>query len=117
MSQRSKILIIEHDDFLREIIGNLLHKEGYYILNGDTIEHGISTASSHDISLIIIGSSCPDYHENKSINYLHTHFPEALFLLLNTYDYEVDFLPIEQQVSVSKLSIQEILSKSNNLLE
>jgi DNA-binding NtrC family response regulator len=116
MSKRSKILIIEHDDFLREIVGNLLHKEGYYILNGDTIEHGISTASSHDISLIIIGSSCPDYREKKSINFLRTHFPEASFLLLNTHDHEVDFVPIEQQVAISRLSVQEILMKSKDIL-
>ena len=68
MPDRRKILIVEHDDFLREIIGNLLHKKNLYILSAFCIENGIKEAQGKHIDTIILGTSCPDYNGKNSIH-------------------------------------------------
>lgn len=116
MPKRSKVLILENDDFLREILGNLLHKEGYYIINGYDINDGINNASSDEVLLIILGDSCSDYQGKSSINYLSTKFPEAQFILIHSEDAKVSFLPQKNQISLSQLSIASVLHRARKLL-
>lgn len=112
MPYRRKILIIEHDDFLREILGNLLHKEGMYILNGFCIEDGIETAHGKNIDTIILGTSCPDYNGKKSMNHLRKELgPNIDFFILNTTNKNIDFVSIEMQMKISQLSIKDIIKK------
>lgn len=109
MPHRVKILILEHDDFLREILGNLLHKKGFYIINGATIKRGIQHADKHHIDRIIIGSSCKDFKGRSSINYLHKLYGNPHFMLINNGDKAVSYLPKDQQILTKHLSIQKII--------
>jgi DNA-binding NarL/FixJ family response regulator len=109
MSYRKKILILEHDDFLREIIGNLLHKRDGYILNGACIEEGLADAKNHQIDTVIVGDSCPDYNDKQSINYLKKNFNDPELFLINTKANEVNYLPKKHQFMTKDLSIQHIL--------
>lgn len=112
MPDRRKILIIEHDDFLREIIGNLLHKEGMYILNGFCIENGISVAHGKNIDTIILGTSCPDYNGKKSLHHLRKELgPRIEFFILNTTNKNIDFVPTDMQMKISELYIKDIIRK------
>ena len=112
MPHRRKILIIEHDDFLREIIGNLLHKEGMYILNGFCIENGISEGRGKNIDTIILGTSCPDYNGKNSLHHLRKELtPNIEFFILNTTGKNLDFVSVDMQMKISELSIKKIIKK------
>lgn len=112
MPHRNKILIIEHDDFLREIIGNLLHKKGGYILNGSDIKEGLAESKKHSITTVIIGTSCPDYKGKETLSYIKRELenPQIHFFVINHEEQILDFVPKGRQIKTSELSIQEILN-------
>lgn len=112
MPHRRKILIIEHDDFLREILGNLLHKENLYILNAFCIKKGMKEARGKNIDTIILGTSCPDYKGKNSLHYLRKEFGQNIdFFILNTTNKNIDFIPVDMQMKISELSIKDIIKK------
>lgn len=112
MPHRRKILIIEHDDFLREILGNLLHKNGNYIINGFCIKDGIEQAQGKKIDLVIVGTSCKNYGGKKSINYIQKEFgPTVNIFILNSSEKIIDFIPKDKQIKISELSIKDIIKK------
>ncbi|MAQ77111.1 hypothetical protein CL684_01135 [Candidatus Campbellbacteria bacterium] len=113
MAYQNKILIIEHDDFLRELIGNLLHKKGGYILNGHTIKRGIQNSHNHEISTIILGNSCPSFKGKQTLHYLKKELnaPTLDIFLLNHHPKSADYIPEDHQFMTNELSVKEILDR------
>jgi DNA-binding NtrC family response regulator len=109
MPYRRKILIIENDDFLREILGNLLHKNDNYIINGSCIQSALSESTGMDIDTVILGTSCSDYKNKKSLHFIRQKLGDVNFYVINNQKKDLDFLPAEQQIKISHLSIEEIL--------
>lgn len=111
MSHRNKILILENDDFLREIIGNLLHKEGGYILNGFSVQSGIENARNHSITTVILGTSCTDYKGKETLAYLKKELdnPNLEFFVINHQNKKLSFIESDQQMTIDNLSIKKIL--------
>ncbi len=112
MPYRRKILIIEHDDFLREILGNILHKNGNYIINGFCVHDGIDEARGKKIDLAIVGTSCKNYGGKKSISYIRKELGPTLdIFILNSGDEIIDFIPKDKQMKISELSIKTLVKK------
>jgi DNA-binding response OmpR family regulator len=111
MNEHLKVLILEDDDFLRELLGNLLHKNNCYIMNGSTIERGINEVALRKVDKIILGTSCKDFDGKATIHFLIKKFPEVEIFLINNGDHHVTYLPNSQQMLVSNLSIQGIIDR------
>lgn len=109
MSHRKKILIIERDDFLREIIGNLLHKKGLYVLNGFSIQNGLEHVEGHDVDTVILGTSCHDYKGKQSLDYIKKNISVGSFFILNNESGILDFIPEDKQMNISALSIEKLI--------
>lgn len=112
MTERKKILIMEYDDFLRELIGNLLHKKGLYILNGYSINEGLKEARKHIVDSVILGTSCSKYKGIETINYLkkqfnQTHVPN--FYIINHTGKTLEGIPLENQYPIETFSIEKIV--------
>jgi len=112
MNKPKKILIIEHDDFLREIIGNLLHKKGGFILNGISIDQGISESRKHRINTVILGTSAAGYQGKKTIGYLKKHLenPGLQVYIINHSDGKIDFIDPKDQFDINTFSVSDIIS-------
>ena len=111
MPHRVKILIIEPDDFLRELLGNLLHKKDFYIINGSSIERGVEQAGDNHIDRVIVGSSCEDFNGKQSIHYLQKHFNKPRIFLINDSEKSVAYLPKQDQILVKHLSVEQIVNR------
>lgn len=111
MPKREKILILENDDFLREILGNLLHKKGFYITNGFSIEDGVKTTGERSIDRVIVGTSCKDFRGKPSIHFIRKKFNNPRIFLINQGNRSVRFLPKQDQINVSHLSVQDIVNR------
>ena len=111
MPYRKKILIIENDDFLREIIGNLLHKNEYYIINSNSIQTGIEKAQHEHISYVILGTSCQDYKGKNTLNYIKRNLGEANIYILNTTQKNIPGIEKDNQMKISELSIKTLLQE------
>jgi DNA-binding response OmpR family regulator len=111
MPTRVRILILENDDFLREILGNLLHKKGFYIINGFCIEEGVNNAKDDRIDRIILGTSCDGFKGKSTVNYLKKIFNNPEILLLNSGSKTVNYVPHSHQLLMKNLSIQEVIEK------
>ncbi len=109
MPHRNKILILENDDFLREILGNLLHKKGAYILNGFTIAQGVKQAENQSIDTIILGTSCKDCDGKSTIHYLNTLFDYPKFFIINNSNQELTFAKDHPQIMLKDLSVEKII--------
>lgn len=109
MNDHLKILILENDDFLRELLGNLLHKKNCYIMNGSTIERGIIEVALRKVDTIILGTSCKDFQGKNTIHFLRKKFPEVKIFLINDENIYVNYLPQTEQILVKDLSIQKII--------
>lgn len=113
MPNRQKILILENDDFLREIIGNLLHKKGGYIINGLSVQRGLEKIGNQNINTIILGTSCSDYKGKETLSYINKQLEQQNppeYFMINTTGKELNFVPREQQISIEKLSIEKIIN-------
>ena len=112
MPHRNKILIMENDEFLREIIGNLLHKKGGYILNASNIEQGLNETSGKSITTVILGTSCSEFKGKESINYIKKKLgnQNTQFFIINHLNKEIPGIPQERQMKIENLSIQKILN-------
>lgn len=115
MLDRKKILIIERDDFLREILGNLLHKKGFYIENGFSVQDGIDNSQGKNIELIILGTSCDDYKGKKSINFIKKNLGHVDFFILNNTDKETGLVEHNNEIKISELSIKDIIKKISHM--
>jgi DNA-binding NtrC family response regulator len=116
MPHRRKILIVENDDFLREILGNLLHKEGNYIISGFRVEKTLEEARRKNISLVILGTSCERYDGKKSIHYIQKNLGHNIqFFIINNSEKEIDFVSKDMQMKVSDLSVSKIIEKIQSL--
>ncbi len=111
MNEHLKVLILEDDDFLRELLGNLLHKNNCYIINGSTIERGINEVALRKVDKIILGTSCKDFDGKATIHFLTKKFPEVEIFLINSEEHPVSYISNSQQMLVSNLSIQGIIDK------
>ncbi len=112
MKERKKILILENDDFLREILGNLLHKKGAYILNGSSIKKGIQEAKGHRIHTVILSDSCTDYDLKHSFNFIKKECGiDAKVFFIHSQEKNVPFLEDEYQMKREHLSIEQILKQ------
>lgn len=109
MSDRKKILIIERDDFLREITGNLLHKQGVYILNGFCIQNGLEGIEGQHVHHVILGTSCRDFKGKQSIDYIKKNINVDSFYLLNAGKDTLNYAPADQQMKISELSIEKLV--------
>ncbi len=112
MHNRQKILILENDDFLREIIGNLLHKQGGYILNGASIQEGLDKTEKHTIDTVILGTSCSEYKGKETLKYINKQLNQqvpANFYLINDTEKSLEFVPKNKQIHIEHLSIEKIL--------
>lgn len=83
MEYRKKILILESDDFLRELLGNLMHKQGAYILNGFTIAQGIDQAKNQSVDTVILGTSCSDFDAKHSIHFINKELNNPKLFVIN----------------------------------
>ncbi len=117
MKHKKKILILENDDFLREILGNLLHKKGFYILNGFSVTQGVKEAKKNKIDLIILGTSCKDYHEKHSFHFIKKElgFQGDYFILKNENEI-ITSIPESQQMNISSLSVHEVILRVSRVL-
>lgn len=109
MPHRKKILILIHDDFLRELLGNLLHKDGYFILNGSTIEEGVKGASGNHIDLVILDSDCKDYKDKSSLHYINKELENPEVFLIHDGSRATSYLSKDHQMLNKKLSVREII--------
>ncbi len=110
MEERVKILILEHDDFLREILGNLLYKKGLSILNGTTIEQGLKETEHQLVSCVILGTSCIDFRGTSSIHFIKKQFGNDVdIFIINTESKALDYHPSEKQIMVKDLSVSKII--------
>lgn len=107
---RLKILILENDDFLRELLGNILHKQGYYILNGTSIDQGVSDVENHHIDIVILGASCPDYKGSSSFNFVNKNLGNPQVFLIPLGNKKESFLPKSQQFPTDSLSVKEMIN-------
>jgi DNA-binding NtrC family response regulator len=112
MPHRNKILILETDDFLREIIGNLLHKRGGYILNGSCVSNGLEQVNNGHVGTVILSTSCPEYKGQETLKFIKNKLnqinpPE--FFIINHTGKHIGFINDSQQMSVDDLSIGKIL--------
>jgi len=112
MSDRKKILILEKDDFLREIIGKLLHEKGGFMFSAYCVSEGINAVKNHTIDTIILGTSCDEYRGKETLGYIRKKLNNANinFYILNHSDDELDFIPKDQQIKISDLSVAEIVA-------
>jgi DNA-binding NtrC family response regulator len=116
MPFRRKILIVENDDFLREILGNLLHKDGNYIISGFCVEETLAEVRGKNISLVILGTSCERYEGKKSIHYIQKNLGHDIqFFIINNSKKEIDFVPKNMQMKVSELSVSKLVEKIQSL--
>lgn len=109
MSNRKKILILENDDFLRELLGNILHKQGAFILNGFTIEQGLKRVSQQNIDIVILGTSCEDYKDKKSIHHLNQTLERPKIFIINNDNKPISGIPKDQQFFKKEISVQKII--------
>ena len=112
MRTRQKILILEHDNFLREIIRNLLYKKGEYILDGYSIDEGLFKAKKHIINRVVLGTSCPEYKGKETLNYIKKNLNQTTiphFFIINDTNKEIDFISNDSQISINNLSVKKIL--------
>jgi DNA-binding response OmpR family regulator len=104
---------MENDEFLREIIGNLLHKKGAYVLNASTIEEGLEeTSSGKEITTVILGTSCPEFKGKESIGYIKKRLgnPDTHFFIINHLNQEIPGIALHMQMRIENLSIQKIIN-------
>jgi len=111
MPHRQKILILEKDDFLREILGNLLHKEGGYLFSAFSLKEGLKDTRNHKIDTIILGTSCDEYKGKESLTYIRKQLVDSQpkFFIINHTEDELDVVPKDQQMKTSELSIEKII--------
>lgn len=112
MPHTNKILILEHDDFLREILGNLLHKKGGYILNGSCISEGLAIAKKHHIKKIILGTSCHEFKGKETLSYIKKTLDQQdiEFFILNAGKTSLPYIQPENQFMIKDLSIENIIN-------
>lgn len=112
MSKRQKILILENDDFLREIIGTQLHKKGGYLLTAFSIAEGIEQAKDHHIDTIILGTSCPEYKGKETLAYINKQLEQndINFFIINHENKDLDFVDSSHQMRCEELSIRDIVN-------
>jgi len=112
MKNRQKILILESDDFLREIIGNLLHKRGGYILNGSCIQDGLDNVRNNTINTVILGTSCSEYKGKETLRFITKNLDQKNnpdFFIINHTNKKLDFIASNKQMTTDNLSIEKIL--------
>lgn len=110
MPHRPKILILENDDFLRELIGNLLHKKDQFILNGSTIQQGLKAAQNQHIDTVILGTSCPDFNNKSSINYIKQQLhPQVRLFSINHSNKKMTYIENNDQMMIKDLSIKNLI--------
>jgi|AntAceMinimDraft_13_1070369.scaffolds.fasta_scaffold10661_1 DNA-binding response OmpR family regulator len=112
MPHRLKILIIENDDFLRELLGNILHKKGFYIINGMTIAEALENAQGHKIHALILGTSCSDYQGKSSLNYIKQKLDSTpQEFIINDTNKKLTYIESDFQIRIKDLSVEKIIQK------
>lgn len=116
--ERKKILILENDDFLREILGNLLHKKGFYIISEHRIEKGLDESHKQNIDLVILGTSCFEYKGKETLSLIRKKLgkPNLPFFIINETNSVLSFVKKDEQIVNKELSIQRIISRVEEIL-
>ncbi len=115
-----KVLVVEDDRFLRDIIDKILSKNGYEVVQAENGKIGLDIYENNHIDLIITDIMMPVMDGNqlvKSIRYTDTNIPIIMLTALDAFlDKEKGFTSGTDDYLVKPVNMQELILRVKALL-
>lgn len=81
----TKILLVEHNDFIRHALQKALEIEGFYVFSVRTALDGIKAAKKERFDIAVADYELPDTNGVEFFLLIHRLFPDIVNILMTTY--------------------------------
>jgi DNA-binding NtrC family response regulator len=82
---KERVLVIDDDPGLSEVIGMLLGREGYVAERAGTLKQGISRVEAGELDLVVTDLKLPDGTGLDAIRAIHARHPELPIIMITSY--------------------------------
>jgi two-component system response regulator PilR (NtrC family) len=80
-----KILIIDDEDVLQDVLTSLLVKEGYEVLNAATGEEGLEILEKEEVDLVLLDLMLPGINGQEVLKRIRAEDPEQVVVMITAY--------------------------------
>ena len=104
----AQILVIDDDDFVRQLVVDLLEKESYDVISTGSGTEGMNLFYEDPTDLVITDINMPDIEGTQVIQKLSKEYPKTKFIVISGYGRggEIDYFD-----SVKSLGIKHVFQK------
>ncbi|TNF72275.1 MAG: sigma-54-dependent Fis family transcriptional regulator [Acidobacteria bacterium] len=80
-----KILIIDDEDVLQDVLTSILVKEGYDVLNAGTGEEGLEILEKEEVDLVLLDLMLPGINGQEVLKRIRAEDPEQVVVVITAY--------------------------------
>jgi two-component system response regulator PilR (NtrC family) len=80
-----RILIIDDEDVLQDVLTSLLTREGYSLLNARTGHEGLDLVAREQVDLVLLDLMLPDIKGQEVLERIHQRNPEIVVVVITAY--------------------------------
>jgi two-component system response regulator PilR (NtrC family) len=102
---RARILVVDDEDSMREMLGIMLGKEGYDVLLADTRATAAGVLSGSAVDIVITDVKLPDGDGIEILRHVKSAFPETVVIVMTAFG------STEMAVAALKMGAQDYLVK------
>ena len=104
----AQILVIDDDDFVRQLVVDLLEKESYDVISTGSGTEGMNLFYEDPTDLVITDINMPDIEGTQVIQKLSKEYPKTKFIVISGYGRggAIDYFD-----SVKSLGIKHVFQK------
>ena len=111
MMGKKKILVVDDEQHVRQLIGKVLEKEGYEVLTACNGEKGLEIFQKNNIDLIISDIKMPKMNGIEFLHKVKEQEPGVGFILITA------FATMETAIDAIKSGAQDYVTKPFDLAE
>jgi len=80
-----RILIIDDEPVMQDILATLLRREGFSVLQATTAQQGLRLADEHEVDLVLLDLMLPDRHGLEVLAELKKRDPEIVVVVITAF--------------------------------
>ena len=84
-SKKGRILIVDDEDDLRNLLGHVLSNAGYEIVSAMDGEHAITLLQKQKFDLALLDIQMPNVNGIQVLQFVHNHRPTTKAIMLTGY--------------------------------
>ncbi len=111
MADKNRILVVDDEAALRNVLSSELHTEGYVVSTASDGDEAIELLQAHSIDLVLLDIKMPRVDGFQVLRYVKEKLPQVKVIMLT------GFADLKNAIESKKLGAEDFISKPYDLVD